>query len=190
MVRTYPDIPFERYADDIICHCPGVEEAQALWDALEVWFAACRLVLHPQKTRLVYGKDTNRRGDFPNQSFDFLGYTFRPRKAVWRGGRYGVSFLPAASPKALEAIRQAIRGWTMHRRSDKTLDDVARMYRGTLRGIGLKVAKTTPKTFESRVQGLVADHPTLLSVSDAPDDCQSAHPEPHSANRSPPRDPS
>jgi hypothetical protein len=103
-VRTHPDIPFERHADDIICHCRSAEEAQALWDALEARFAACRLVLHPQKTKLVYCKDTNRRGDYPNQSFDFLDYTFRPRKAAWRGGRYGVSFLPAASPDALKAI--------------------------------------------------------------------------------------
>jgi transposase len=39
--------------------------------------------------------------------------------------------------------------------------------RGTLRGFGLKVGKTTPKTFEGRVRSLVADHPTLLSVTDA-----------------------
>ena len=40
-------------------------------------FAACKLVLHPEKTKIVYCKDANRRGDFPNQSFDFLGFTFR-----------------------------------------------------------------------------------------------------------------
>ena len=110
MVRHFPAIPFERYADDIVCHCRSAEEARALWTALEARFTACRLVLHPQKTKLVYCKDTNRRSDFPVQSFDFLGYTFRPRKAIWRGRRYGVSFLPAASPKALKAIRQTIRG--------------------------------------------------------------------------------
>ena len=66
MTRTFPDIPFERYADDIICHCRSEDEARALWKALEARFAACRLVLHPQKTKLVYCKDTNRRGDFPN----------------------------------------------------------------------------------------------------------------------------
>jgi transposase len=47
------------------------------------------------------------------------------------------------------------------------LHDIELSLRGTLRGFGLKVGKTTPKTFESRVQDLVADHPTLLSVSDA-----------------------
>src|SRR3954462_6346662 len=105
MARSFPAIPFERYADDIICHCRSEEEAHTLWNALEVRFRTCGLVLHPTKTKLVYCKDTNRRGDYPAQSFDFLGYTFRPRKAAWRGGRYGTSFLPAASPDALKAIR-------------------------------------------------------------------------------------
>ena len=89
MARKYPGIPFERYADDIICHCRSEEEARALWSDLEVRFTACRLVLHPQKTKLVYCKDTNRRGDFPVQSFDFLGYRFQPRKAKWPNGQYG-----------------------------------------------------------------------------------------------------
>src|ERR1700730_5035620 len=73
MSRTYPHIPFERYADDAICHCKSADEARALWSALQDRFAACKLVLHPEKTKIVYCKDANRRGDFPNQSFDFLG---------------------------------------------------------------------------------------------------------------------
>ena len=95
---------------------------------------ACRLVLHPQKTKLVYCKDTNRRGDYPIQSFDFLGYEFRPRSAVWHGRQLGVSFLPAASPKALKAIRQTVRRWALHRRSDKALDDLARMFNPYIQG--------------------------------------------------------
>jgi transposase len=47
------------------------------------------------------------------------------------------------------------------------LHDIEFGLRGTLRGFGLKVGKTTPKTFESRVRTLVADHPTLLAVADA-----------------------
>ena len=120
--------PSKRYADDIICHCRSAEEARALWSALDARFTACKLVLRPQKTKLVYCKDTSRRGDFPIQSFDFLGYTFRPRLAVWHGSQYRVSFLPAASPKALKAIRQTIRRWAFHHRSDKSLDDLARMF--------------------------------------------------------------
>jgi transposase len=47
------------------------------------------------------------------------------------------------------------------------LHDIELGLRGTLRGFGLKLGKTTPKTFESRVRTLVADHPTLLAVADA-----------------------
>src|SRR5262245_5337981 len=60
MARTFPHIPFERYADDAICHCKSAEEAQALWSALADRFAACKLVLHPEKTKIVYCKDANR----------------------------------------------------------------------------------------------------------------------------------
>jgi RNA-directed DNA polymerase len=70
MSRNYAHIPFERYADDAICHCKSAEEAQALWSALQDRFAACKLVLHPEKTKIVYCKDANRQGDFPNQSFE------------------------------------------------------------------------------------------------------------------------
>lgn len=132
--REFPDIPFERYADDLICHCRSEEEARALWGALEARFETCRLALHPQKTKLVYCKDANRRGDYPSQKFDFLGYEFRPRTAVWRDGRLGVSFQPAASPKALKAIRQTFRRWELHRRSDKDLADLARMFNPYIQG--------------------------------------------------------
>jgi len=37
-------------------------EARALWGAIADRFAACKLVLHPQKTKIVYCKDVNRRG--------------------------------------------------------------------------------------------------------------------------------
>ena len=53
MVREVPHIPFERYADDAICHCKSAEEAQALWRALADRLAACKLVLHPEKTQIV-----------------------------------------------------------------------------------------------------------------------------------------
>jgi RNA-directed DNA polymerase len=62
MARTFPQIPFERYADDAICHCKSAEEAQALWSALADRFAACKLVLHPEKTnRLLQGCEPARR---------------------------------------------------------------------------------------------------------------------------------
>jgi len=134
MARTYPHIPFERYADDAICHCRSAEEAQALGSALADRFAACKLVLHPEKTKIVYCKDANRREDFPNQSFDFLGFNFRARKTMWPGHIHVHGFLPAASPKALKAISQTIRRWTLHHRSDKSLQELAKMYNPYIQG--------------------------------------------------------
>jgi group II intron reverse transcriptase/maturase len=132
--RGFSGVPFERYADDIICHCRSEREALKLRRVLDQRFAECGLVLHPEKTKVVYCKDTNRKGDHAIIQFDFLGDTFRPRLAKWRGGLFGVSFLPAASPKALKAIRQAIRGWSLQTRSDKELDDLARMFNPYIRG--------------------------------------------------------
>jgi len=71
--RTYPQIPFERYADDAVCHCWTKEEAEDLKAALERRFADCRLELHPEKTKIVYCKDDDRRQEYPCTSFDFLG---------------------------------------------------------------------------------------------------------------------
>lgn len=65
IVRTFPHIPFERYADDAICHCRSEVDAKKLKDALERRFEACRLVLHPDKTKIVYCKDVDRPGNFP-----------------------------------------------------------------------------------------------------------------------------
>ena len=133
MARTFPHIPFERYADDAICHCKSADEAQALWSALADRFAACKLVLHPDKTKIVYCQDANRRGDFPNQSFDFLGFSFRARKTMWQG-LPAQGFMPAVSPKALTAISRKIRRWTLHQRSDKSLQDLANMYNPYIQG--------------------------------------------------------
>ena len=134
MARTYPHIPFERYADDAICHCRSAEEAQALWKALADRFAVCKLALHPEKTKIVYCKDVNRRGDYQNQSFDFLGFTFRARKTVWHGHLYAHGFRPAPSAKALKAISRTMRRWTLHHRSDKSLQDLATIYNPYIQG--------------------------------------------------------
>jgi len=134
MTRQFPDIQFERYADDVICHCASEEQATTLQAALAERFAECGLTLHPEKTKIVYCKDSERTGDYPHQKFDFLGYTFRPRLAKDRYGRCFVSFTPAASDKALKAIRQTVRQWRLHLRCDKALPDLARMFNPIIRG--------------------------------------------------------
>jgi len=125
MQREHPDIPFERYADDAICHCRSEAQALELRRALEQRFAECRLRLHPQKTKILYCKDANRPGENPAHTFDFLGYTFRPRLASNRIGKRFVSFLPAVSSTAAKRMRRSVRRWRLHRRNDLELQDIA-----------------------------------------------------------------
>ena len=134
MKRQYPQIPFERYADDGICHCRSKAEAEGLREAIERRFAECGLELHLQKTKVVYCKNDNRRGDYPEQKFDFLGYTFRPRGAKNRQGTFFVGFNPAISNKATKSICDTMRRWKLHRRTDKSLDELAHMFNPVLRG--------------------------------------------------------
>jgi group II intron reverse transcriptase/maturase len=134
MQRCYPHIPFERFADDGVCHCRSREEAEQLKVALAQRLADCGLQLHPDKTRIVYCKDDDRPGDYPDIAFDFLGYTFQPRRSKNRWGKFFVNFSPAISNKAAKAIRQEVRSWKLHLRSDKALDDLARMFNAKIRG--------------------------------------------------------
>ena len=132
--EEYPHIPFERYADDIICHCKTQKQANWLMTRIEERFARCRLTLNREKTKTVYCKDDDRRGDYPIQKFDFLGFTFRPRRAKDRKGKYFVSFLPAVSNNAAKAMRQAMRKLGLHRRSHSDLEDLARLINPITRG--------------------------------------------------------
>ena len=134
MERNYPQNPFCRYADDAVAHCRNEAEAHKMQTALEIRLKECGLELHPQKTKIVYCKDDDRRGDYPNTSFDFLGFTFRPRGSRNRRGKQFINFTPAISNKAGKAMRQTARRWKMHLRSDKTLEDLSRMFGPVIRG--------------------------------------------------------
>jgi len=134
MTKHFAAIPFERFADDVICHCHSKAQAEWLRGVLGKRFGECGLELHPEKTRIVYCKDDDRRGHYPNQKFDFLGYTFRPRRSKNRWGKYFVNFSPGMSNTSAKGIRQAIRSWRLRCRIDKTVDDLARMFNPIIRG--------------------------------------------------------
>jgi hypothetical protein len=88
----------------------------------------CGLELHPEKTKIVYCKDEDRRRTYPNEKFDFLGYTFRPRRSKNRKGKFFINFSPAVSDKAVKAIRAEIRSWNLHLRSDKSIEDLSMIF--------------------------------------------------------------
>lgn len=134
MAKERPQNPWARYADDAVIHCRSREEAEQLLEQLGERFKQCKLELHPEKTRIVYCKDDDRSGDHPEIKFDFLGYTFRPRRSKNRYGKYFINFTPAVSNKACKAMRQTIRGWRMHLKPDITIHDLSRMFNASIRG--------------------------------------------------------
>jgi RNA-directed DNA polymerase len=134
MQRYYPQYPFARYADDGLVHCKTEAEALRLKEVLAARFAECGLELHPDKTRIVYCQDDDRRGEYAHTKFDFLGYTFQARRSKNRWGKYVINFSPAVSNAAAKAMRQKTRSWGLHLRSDKSLEDLSRMFNPILRG--------------------------------------------------------
>jgi RNA-directed DNA polymerase len=134
MKRNHDSVPFARYADDVVVHCRSEKEVRFIKAVIDKRLSQCKLELHPEKTQFVYCKDDHRRGSYPIQKFDFLGYTFRPRLAKSRSNRYFVNFSPAVSDKAGKAIRKTIRGWKIHRMSDKSIAELSRMFNPVIRG--------------------------------------------------------
>jgi hypothetical protein len=111
MAREHPAVRFERYCDDVIVHARSEQQARDLRDAIASRLAECGLELNERKTRIVYCKDANRRGSHEHESFDFLGYTFRP---------------PAVEEQARGALRELLssglrRGGQANRAGDPPL---------------------------------------------------------------------
>ena len=134
MARTFPRLKFERYADDCLVHAHTLKGAQKVLSAIRLRLRECGLELHPEKTKIVYCKDEDRKGSYENQSFDFLGYTFRPRPSKNKYGKMFVNFTPAISTKATLKIKKEIRSWKIHLRSDKEITDLARMFNAKVQG--------------------------------------------------------
>jgi RNA-directed DNA polymerase len=134
IVREFPDVPFERYADDEILHCKSQQQAQMVLDAIVGRLAQVGLELNLDKTRIVYCKDANRKGSHEHEQFTFLGYTFRPRRAQNRSGELFASFCPAVSNDAAKAMRHTIRRWRLKLGSGDSLADLADQINRTVRG--------------------------------------------------------
>jgi RNA-directed DNA polymerase len=135
MARTFPGVKFERYVDDAVVHCATEREAQVVRDAIGQRMEQVGLRLHPDKTRTVYCQDSNRRAVYDTISFDFLGYTFRPRGAVnRRTGKMFTSFGPAMSRDKMTVKGAEVRRWRLHLRTGSTLNDLADYLNSIVRG--------------------------------------------------------
>ncbi len=159
LARKHPTVPFCRYADDGILHCRSEGEAVELLAHLDARLRECGLELHPEKTRVVYCKDANRKRDHDVIQFDFLGFTFRPRMAINRRGVTFLTFSPAPSRTALKSMRQTIRRWRLQLRSELSLEELGKLYSPHIRGWMNYYARFRPSEFQK-----VAEHFDLVLI--------------------------
>jgi len=131
--KHHPRLPFERYADDIVCHCQTKEEAIRLKEAVTNRFQEVGLEVNEEKSKVVYvgpGKRTD-----VDACFTFLGYDFRLRTLkAKKTGHLFRGCAPGASKKAMKRMTEEIRSWTIHRRTEMDIQAIARKYNAILRG--------------------------------------------------------
>jgi RNA-directed DNA polymerase len=128
LARMQPLVRFERYCDDVIVHCVSEKQALYIKRSIAERFTRLGLSLHPQKTKIVHCvQDQRTRSPNHGVEFTFLGYTFRPRYARTRDGRWKSGFLPAVSKAAKKSMAAVIRGWRLGRRTDLSFRAVAAM---------------------------------------------------------------
>jgi len=134
MAAYHGDVPFCRYADDGVIHCRTQSHARYLQQQVSQRLKECGLALHPDKTGVVYCKSEHRKLRYDVIQFDFLGFTFRPRRANDRHGRVFTNFSPALSGTAAKSLRQTIRSWKLQMKSDKSIEDLAHMFGREIQG--------------------------------------------------------
>ena len=129
--KNYPEGKFERYADDIIVHCDTFTEAQERLNAIEQRLNECKLELNRSKTKIVHCQNSHKR-QAPNKdvkrSFDFLGYTFKPRYVMFKG-KIRVGFTPAMSRKSQKRINELCYKLKIQRMSHFNIYQIAGMLR-------------------------------------------------------------
>ena len=136
LAENYPGCPFERFADDAVVHCRTLRQAQQVLEALTARMEQVGLRLHPDKTKIVYCRDVNRRQPYDGPvKFTFLGYTFRARSQQnKRTGQLFDGFAPAISDDALAAKGDIARSWKLARKTTLTLKDIADLVNPVVRG--------------------------------------------------------
>jgi RNA-directed DNA polymerase len=137
-----------RYADDFVILCRSQEEAEAALNEVRRWVEDNGLTLHPEKTHIV---------DVREQSFSFLGYSFRgkfrfPREKSHRKFVDRIRELtPRKSGESLETMIQRInrstRGWFNYFRHCQwnVFGDYDRIIRRRLRRLLLKRHRRNPQ---------------------------------------------
>ncbi|MEU8502342.1 group II intron reverse transcriptase/maturase [Streptomyces lavendulae] len=134
MAREFPGVAFERYVDDAVVHCVSEAQADHVLGALQMRMREVGLELHPDKTRIVYCKDSNRHGSYEHTVFTFLGFTFRARRVRLKSGKMFTGFNPGISNDALKKLGSRVRSWRLHRHTEVSETDLARLVNPVVRG--------------------------------------------------------
>ncbi|MEQ9221230.1 MAG: group II intron reverse transcriptase/maturase [Cyclobacteriaceae bacterium] len=133
--KHYPEMKFERYADDVVIHCQSEAEVRALKDNLETRLRSCGLEMHGEKTRIVYCRDSKRRGKYPVVKFDFLGFSFQPRTSKHRKtGELFLGYDCAMSIQSRSRILDTIRKMDIQRTSCNRIVYIAQQLNPYIRG--------------------------------------------------------
>ncbi len=136
MEQYYPYCPYERYADDIVVHACSEAQARHVLEKIRERLQACKLTLHPEKTRIVYCPSNRRRRPRKGEltSFDFLGFTFRSWKVVTKTGKVTTGFSPSISKKSMKRIVKKWAGLKLQRWTNVGLERLSRYLSPLLRG--------------------------------------------------------
>jgi len=137
MQQHHSIMVFERYADDIIIHTRSIEQSAFILDKVRERFKQYALELNEEKTKIVYCYRTARfhkeSKDVP-VSFDFLGFTFKPRKCSRSDGQRFWGFRPSISMKSRKRIIGEIKKLAIHKWVDKDIHFIAAALASKIRG--------------------------------------------------------
>lgn len=134
MEMNYPDCPFERYADDAIVHFKTLSKAEEVRKSLDTRMNEIGLELHPEKTRIAYCKDEDRKGDYPITDFEFLGYMYKAIYIKCRDGKMRNNFICYVSKQSGKAFRDKIKALEIHKRTGSTIQMISEMLNSIIRG--------------------------------------------------------
>jgi len=132
--KTYPNLSFVRYADDIIVHCNSQAEAEEVLTAIKKRLGECKLELNEKKTKIVYCKKEHRKDKFKTVQFDFLGFSFQPRPTSNQGGEMFLGYDCAISRKSENKIAEEFRKLEFHRWTGSDITRIAYVLNPKIRG--------------------------------------------------------
>ena len=132
--KTYPNLMFVRYADDIIVHCSTKEESEKVLASIKTRMSACQLRLHEGKTKIVFCKKFKRQSTSKTVKFDFLGFSFQPRPSATKGGRMFLGYDCAISQSSKNKIISDIKSTKFQRWTNRSIEEIAEFFNTKIQG--------------------------------------------------------